>query len=173
MGMTIPTTSSILTPLLKLCGDKKEHSIQEAIEYLSNLFRLSADDKRKLLPSGGDLIFSNRVAWARTILKHSRLIESVRRGYFRITDRGSGALSQNVTINNTFLKQFPEYLEFIRPKRAGDEINTIDTISPLDINIDKGKTPEEIFDDNYETITDVLISEILEKLVHLISLKKW
>lgn len=112
--MGIPTVSALLTPFLKLCGDKEEHSIQEAIESLSRLFRLSTDDRRKLLPSGGDLIFSNRVAWAQTILKHSRLIESVRRGYFRITDRGAGALSQNVTINNTFLKQFPEYLKFIR-----------------------------------------------------------
>ena len=94
------------------------------------------------------------------MLKHSGLIQSIRRGYFKITDRGIEALSQNVTIDNTFLKQFPEYHEFIRPK---DEVGESTATSSLDIS--KGdKTPDEIFEDNYEAITDILISEVLEKV---------
>jgi restriction system protein len=105
--MAIPSTSSMLMPLLKLCQDR------EAFEHLSTFFKLSSDDRREPLPSSGGSVFHNRVAWAQTSLEHSGLIESVRRGYFRITERGSMVLLQKVTIDRNFLKQYPEYIEFM------------------------------------------------------------
>lgn len=98
--MAIPSVSSMLSPLLKLCQDKKEHSYREAIEYLSSFFKLSDDERRELLASGGMPVFDNRVGWTRSELKHSGLIESTRRGYFKITHRGLEALSRHVTIDS-------------------------------------------------------------------------
>ena len=46
--------------------------------------------KRALLPSGGRALFDNRVAsWALFYLKNAGLIESTRRGLFKITQKGS------------------------------------------------------------------------------------
>jgi restriction system protein len=144
-------------PLLKLCEDKNEHSYHEAIEHLSNVFKLSKDDRRELLPSSGMSIFDNRVGWAQTYLKHSNLIESTRRGFFKITERGSDALLKKVTIDRKFLRQYPEYLEFIRPKKDSED-------SKIDNTLDIDKTPEEIFEDSYQTITQSLMKEVLEEV---------
>jgi restriction system protein len=181
--MTIPTTPALLTPFLKLCGDKKEHSRQDTTEYLARLFRLSDDDRRLLLPSGKSPLFYNRVAWAQARLRRSGLIESVRRGTFKITERGLEALSRNVTIDEAFLEQFPEYLEFIGKKTGGvkngvyreksiDASSSLLSLSPSPSTslssssspLDQDKTPDEIIDDTYEAITKTLVNDVLEKV---------
>ena len=50
--MANPDFQTIMLPFLKFAGDKKEHSIRDAIEHLSILFKLSKDDRKELLPSG-------------------------------------------------------------------------------------------------------------------------
>lgn len=71
--MSIPDYQSIMLPLLKFTGDRKEHSIREAIEYIANIFSLSEEERREVLPSGQQYIIDNRVGWARTYLKKSRV----------------------------------------------------------------------------------------------------
>jgi restriction system protein len=148
----------MLTPLPELCKDKKEHSYRESIEYLSSFFKLSDDDRRELLSSGIMPIFDNRVGWMQSELKHGGLIESTRRGYIRITDRGSEALSLHVAIDKKFLRQYPEYLEYIyHAKKGTDDVK-------IEHTFDSDKTPEEIFEDSYQTINHVLMQELLEKV---------
>ena len=72
----IPDYQSIMLPLLKFAGDKKEHSIREAIEHIVNIFNLSEEERREVLPSGQQYIIDNRVSWARTFLKKAGLLES-------------------------------------------------------------------------------------------------
>jgi restriction system protein len=84
----IPDYQSIMLPLLKFAGDKKEHSIREAIEHIANIFNLSEEERREVLSSGQQYIIDNRVSWARTFLKKAGLLESTKRSYFKITDLG-------------------------------------------------------------------------------------
>jgi len=44
--MPIPDYKPMMLPLIKYVFDKKEHSIREAIEYLSNLFNLAKQDRK-------------------------------------------------------------------------------------------------------------------------------
>jgi len=67
--MPIPDYQSIMLPLLKFAGDKKEHSIREAIEHMANIFNISVEERREVLPSGQQYIIDNRVGWSRTYLK--------------------------------------------------------------------------------------------------------
>ena len=67
--MAIPDFQKIMLPLLKFLEDKQEHSIRETIDSLADQFDLSEEERRELLPSGQQAIFSNRVGWARTHLK--------------------------------------------------------------------------------------------------------
>jgi len=111
--MTIPDYQQIMLPLLKFAGDKKEHTTHDVTEHLSKYFNLTEKEKSELLPSGEQTIVSNRVSWARTYLKKSGLLESTRRGYFRITKRGLEVLKQNPPeIGVKFLEQFPEFTDF-------------------------------------------------------------
>jgi len=116
--MAIPDYQSIMLPLLKFAGDGEEHSLREAIEALADEFSLTDEERKELLPSGRQATFNNRVGWARTYMKKAGLLESTKRGYFQITERGLDVLKQNPPeINNAFLRQFPEFVEFQTPKQ--------------------------------------------------------
>lgn len=73
-----------MLPLLHFAGDEREHSLREAIEVLAGEFRLTEEEQKELLPSGRQPTFDNRVGWARTYMKKAGLLETPRRGYFRI-----------------------------------------------------------------------------------------
>ena len=64
--MAIPDYQTVMLPLLKFAGDKKEHSLREATDSLADEFHFSEGERKELLPSGKQEVFNNRVAWART-----------------------------------------------------------------------------------------------------------
>lgn len=104
--MTIPDYQTVMLPLLRFASDQKEHSLREAIEILGNHFELNEAERKELLPSGRQATFDNRVGWARTYMKKAGLLESPRRGRFKITSKGLEALEKNPqTINVKFLEQ--------------------------------------------------------------------
>src|SRR3990167_6538923 len=112
--MTIPDYQRIMLPLLKLAANQKEHSGSEATGYISNIFNLTEEEQKEILPSGRQVVIRNRVSWARIYLVKAGLLKSSRRGYFTITDKGLDILKQNPPeINVEYLKQFPEFTEFL------------------------------------------------------------
>ena len=58
--MAIPDYQTIMLPLLRFLDDGKVHSKHEAVEYLSNWFELTEEERKDLLPSGKQGIFENR-----------------------------------------------------------------------------------------------------------------
>jgi restriction system protein len=86
--MPIPAFQSILLPFLDFASDEKQHSLKECIEYLTRHFNLTEDEQKRLLPSGKQTIFFNRVGWSRTHLKKAGLLEYPSRAFFQITSRG-------------------------------------------------------------------------------------
>src|SRR4051794_2981662 len=119
--MTVPGFQDMMLPLLKLAADSHEHASSEAIETLAQQFHLSDADQRELLPSGKQSKFVNRVGWAATYLRKTKLIEATGRGRFRITERGLSALRENPSrIDFRYLKKFPELADF-RKRGQQDE----------------------------------------------------
>ncbi|MEA1945646.1 MAG: restriction endonuclease [Euryarchaeota archaeon] len=153
----IPDYQSIMLPLLKYAEDKKEHHIREAIERLAIEFDLTEDERKEFLPSGQQ-IFDNRVGWAKGYLKKACLLESTRRGYFRITDRGVGVLEdQPDKIDAKYLKRYPEFIEFINPSKSvtvkfgGDQEN-------------EDATPEELMEVGHRKLQNDLVSELIDSI---------
>ena len=157
--MAIPDYESIMLPLLKFANDGKEHRIREAIEFITKKFNLSEEEEKKLLPSGNIRVIVNRVGWAATYLKKCQLLESTKRGYFKITQRGVDILDQNPKkIDNNILQQFPEFHEFKTRKKkprtkSGKKINEIET-----------QTPEESLGAAYEELNQSLAQELLKRV---------
>ncbi|TSC96279.1 MAG: restriction endonuclease [Candidatus Berkelbacteria bacterium Licking1014_2] len=157
--MTIPDYQTIMLPLLKLAGDKKEHSTREAIDSIADLFKLSDEQKKEVLPSGKSYIIDNRVGWARTYLKKAGLLEDTRRSHFRITEEGLEALAKSPTeINIKFLQQFPGFNEF--RKKKDDEEDGQEQI----IQEDSSQTPQELLEYGYQKIKRDLAQELLESV---------
>ncbi len=154
--MSIPDYQSIMLPLLEFASDKKEHSLRETIEILADVFSLSSEERKHLLPSGRQATFDNRVGWARTYLSKAGLLQATRRGYYRISERGLNVLKQKPEkIDNKFLRQYPEFLAF-QAKRSKDEV------SEETINDEQAQTPEEVMEDAYQQVRQDLASELLE-----------
>ena len=111
--MSIPDYQTIMLPLLKLMGDRKEHHVREMINRLADEFQLTNDERRTLLPSGNDVMFDNKVKWARLYLGKAGLLESTKTGYWKITQSGLQVLSKNPRrIDLKFLEQLPKYQEW-------------------------------------------------------------
>jgi restriction system protein len=80
----IPDFQTLMLPLLVHLSDGKEHSNQETLKSLAEHFKLNDNELAQLLPSGLQPLFTNRIAWAKSHLKAAGLIESPRRGYYKI-----------------------------------------------------------------------------------------
>ena len=91
--MSVPDYQSLMLPLLQFAGEKKdETSTGEAVEVLAKRLALTEEDLKEMLPSGIQSTFVNRVGWASTYMKKAGLLETTRRGYYRITPRGQELL---------------------------------------------------------------------------------
>ncbi len=156
--MAIPDYQSLMLSVLQFLADKKEHSFRETVEVMAKESQLSEEEMRELLPSGKQPIFANRVGWARTYMKKAGLLESTKRGSFRITDRGLSILRQKPTkINVTYLKQFPEFVEFQTVKHEKAE-------EQKGLEEEKEKTPEELLENAHQQINDQLVSDLLKQI---------
>ena len=114
----IPDYQSIMLPLLTHVSNGNEYKLNDLIETLSMQFGLSESEKKELLPSGQSFIFSNRVGWARTYLKKAGLLDVPKRGSVVITKRGKDVLNEKLKeINVSYLKKFPEFIEFQSAKK--------------------------------------------------------
>jgi len=149
--MAIPDFQKIMLPLLEFLGDKQEHSLRETIDSLADQFDLSEEERRELLPSGQQAIFTNRVGWARTHMVKAVLVESTRWGHFKITERGLAVLKENLTnINMKFLNQFEEFRKFRTHKKEKPD--------------KQDKTPEEALEIAYQNLRNDLANDLLEQI---------
>ncbi len=153
--MPIPDFQSIMLPLLKFAADGKEHSIHEAIDHMSEVFNLSREEMNELLPSGSEPQIDNRTRWARFYLGKAALLESARRGYFKITERGRQMLSSKPTqINTKYLEKFPEFISFKATRKDEEKITRVE-----DEELGK-RTPEELLEVGHQSIKQNLVREI-------------
>lgn len=156
--MAIPDFQSVMLPLMRLCADGKEHAISETTDTLAEQFKLTDDERKALLPSGLQEVFRNRVAWAKSHLKMAGLLETPKRGIYKITERGLETVRKNPPlINLKYLYQFPEYMTFRKTHRERPE-------STDEADNGPAGTPEEALESAHEKIRDSLAVEILQKL---------
>jgi restriction system protein len=164
--MPIPDYQTLMLPVLSIVGDGQEHRFRDVVEQLATEFQLTDEERNTLLPSGTAPIFDNRVGWARTYLKQAGVVESHKRGYFNITERGALLLARNpLRIDNSTLEHFPEFVAF-RQKKSG-EMQAGETSSPKDSrqSTDLARsTPEELFAQAYQKLRNNLEAELLDQV---------
>lgn len=154
--MPIPDFQTVMLPLLKSLQDGNDYGYRELIESSAEHFQLTPEDRKELIPSGRARAFDNRVGWACTHLKKAGLIEAPRRAVFRILPRGEKVLAENPSeINNRFLSQFEEFVEF-RAKKS----DVVGQVTPVSITTEV-ETPEVALENAYQTLRDNLSDELL------------
>jgi len=149
-----------MLPFLRLLGNRTEHSLRNAEDSLAEQFGLSPAEVAELLPSGQQRIFKNRIGWARTYLKKAGLLESPRRGVFKITDRGVQTLESNPPkIDAKYLERFPEFMQFRDGSKAQSEIELPQGLPTT------SSTPEESIELAYQGLREQLAQELLSRIM--------
>jgi restriction system protein len=67
--MPIPDYQSLMLPVLRLAGDRKEHSVAEIRQRISAEFNLSEQGLAERLASDSQSVLGNRIGWAVKYLK--------------------------------------------------------------------------------------------------------
>ena len=159
--MPIPDYETIMLPLLKFASDAKEHSAKESIDSLSNYFKLTEEEKNKLYLTKKVSIFYDRTHWGLTYLKHAGLLVGTRRGFFKLTERGKQVLTKNpAKIDDNYLKQFPEFVEFQKVKRKYENLESKESKTTTNLNA----TPWELLEESYKTIQEELGNQLLSQV---------
>ncbi|MEB2630669.1 winged helix-turn-helix domain-containing protein [Peribacillus frigoritolerans] len=120
--MSIPKHQDMRLPLLEVSEDGDMHTLKECTEKLADSFQLTDEERNERLPKNKKRTrVYDRVYWAKTHLDVSGLIESLKRGEFRITEEGKRVLRQNLSkIDDAYLLKYAGYVAFL--KRSGKKI---------------------------------------------------
>ncbi len=158
--MAIPDYQKIMLPLLKYSSDGIEHSFREAVEEMATFFGITYDERSELLPSGKQPIFDNRVGWAKTYLTKANFLELPKRGYLKITERGTNILKKPpLEITSKFLEQFEEFKKFTTQKKEHHtDTNQVTILSNNDL------TPDDILSKAYNELKESIEIEVLKQI---------
>ncbi|HEY4044193.1 MAG TPA: restriction endonuclease [Rhodopila sp.] len=142
-----------------------EIRIGDAVDRLAEQLNLSPDERAQLLPSGKQTLFGNRVHWAKTYLTKAGLLESTRRGHFRITERGRQVITAHPPrIDNEFLNRFDEFRQFT--KRSAEESGqSVLPAKPAEPGlISRTETPDEIMRVAHKQVETSLGQDLLDRV---------
>jgi restriction system protein len=161
--MPIPDFQTLMLPVLRNL-EHGERTGQETLDALAAQFSLTPDDLAQRLPSGKQATFTNRVAWAKSHLKGAGLVESPRRGVYRLTERGRQVLAENPpSVAMSYLARFPEYVVFRQGPATGDGARGPSPIAPQPPVIDT-RTPDDLLEDGYRQLRAALVSDLRERI---------
>lgn len=158
----IPDYQTLMLPVLK-AASRGEVRVSDVISTLASEFMLSDAERAEMLPSGRISLFANRVHWAKTYLKQAGLIEQPRRAYYRLAERGRQALATNPSrIDNSYLSQFPEFLEFKTRSRGDTLDDSLQDSQPL---VEEKGTPDELMRSAHAQVMGELREELIQRLI--------
>lgn len=154
--MPIPDFQSFFLPMLRATADGVEHPISDLRERIAIDFKLTPEELQQKVPSGVQIVFANRVAWSTVYLNKAAALFRVKRGVFRITQRGMEILGlglPKVTIRD--LAKYPEFATFQKGSQtAGDEESPSKALQT--------QTPEEDLENAYRVLRTTLANDVLE-----------
>jgi restriction system protein len=152
-----------MLPVLRHAAEQGSTTLRATVDALADLFELTDDERKRLLPSGRQTMIANRVGWARTYLAKAGLVRSIKRGTFEVTERGRQVLARRPSrIDNAFLKQFPEFVDFTQGNNAGGEASDEQAQDADDAVVD---TPEERIESLHEVLRQNLCQDLLKRIL--------
>jgi restriction system protein len=163
----VPVFQYLTLPVLQEYADGKERASSEVRAAVATRLALSADDIAEPLPNSRQSRFTNRVAWAHTYLRNSGLLESARRGHYRVTNRGREVLlSPPARIDIPFLESFPDFREF-RARKGSRSEHTSDDAQFEQSSLASDEpvlTPDEQIRNGHQLLRANLAGQLLERV---------
>ena len=135
--------------------------MKDITKRIEDQYGLSEDERMTMLPSGYSRVIVNRVGWAKTHLKEAGLLQSVRRGFVRITSEGRQVLEESPgRIDLQYLARFPSYILFReKGKVSGTSVEiAVETIAEV------STTPHEQIETAFAELQEALADELLDQV---------
>lgn len=165
--MTVPGFQACMRPALKMLHEQGALRSREVKDKLADHFDLSEEQRAQLLPSGGQRLFDNRVAWALTHLAQAGAVRRPQRGVVAITERGVQLLqSRPEEVGVADLRAFDEYLEFRQRTRAPSPLAP-PTSSVPHLEVESDETPAALLSRAVIENRAALEHEVLDRALAL------
>jgi restriction system protein len=152
--MTVPTFESFMYPVLK--NSTSEVRVTELAEVCAKELNLTEEDKQERTRKLRQVKYIDRTWWSVTYLSQAKILKRVRRGYYKITERGQELLNTGITkIDTNVLEQYKEYNDFK---------NRTSSTTRKSKEKDEDLTAEEKIQNSVNEIEELVKSEILERI---------
>ena len=159
--MPIPDYQSLMLPVLTYAATGEVRMPDIAAKIADDL-HLTENDRQEMLPSGRQLLFYNRLAWAKFHMSKAGLIDAPSRGKFVASKAGKDLLRRKPkAIDVEMLRTFPEYASFIT--KASE--TTPNETEAAQLAAVSSSTPEEQIDAGYAVVHAALKADILQRVL--------
>jgi restriction system protein len=156
----IPDYQTAMLPTLRALSDGLVRRATDIRDTVANVFKLSEEELRELVPSGQKTLFSDRVSWALTYMKKAGLVETPKRAHYRLTQRGRDLLaSKPERIDLTVLSGYAEFVEW-KERSDAPKAQKVERHVPSETP----QTPEESLDSAYLALRRTVESDLLDQV---------
>ena len=161
--MPIRDYQSLMLPALKALADGLEAPLSEIRARVAVSEKLTEQEVSQLLPNRRQTILANRMSWTLHRLERAELVKRVRRAVYQLTAEGDRLLRKEPEkVNNTLLRTYPAYAEWLRSFEQRQEDNSTSQVAPTQSSgPDSEETPEEQLERAAGELRTILESEIL------------
>jgi restriction system protein len=163
--MAIPTYDQLIWPLLQVLRSHPDGIRSKEVNALAaEQVGLSAEERAKLLPSGKQAIFQNRLGWSHDRLKRAGLSRSATRGTWCLTPAGRVFAEENRDgLSDALLKQLAHV-------PADSKVSTrsivpsvgSSLVAPQDEPL--ARSPDELIEDAVSELHDSVSSQLLQNI---------
>lgn len=158
--MPIPQYQEFMTPALQALKDSIPKTISEIENIVVPLLGITPEECNEYLPSGTQRTVRNRLTWALNYMYQAQLLERLKRGVYRISERGLNALATNRNIDNAYLSQYESFRKFVNLSHKKD--NSEDSSAEVEQEDPSTRIEKAVLDYNEQTRHDLL--EQLKKI---------
>jgi restriction system protein len=162
--MPIPNYEQAMLPVLRVLAESSPRPRRDIAAAIADIFNLTDAERQQLLPSGKFPVILSRVGWALSYMKQARLVETVKRGVYQLTDRGKQVLvDQPGGIDSEYLERFLEFREFqTRTRDSTAGAPTPGEVPPTASTPLPVQSPEEALETAYSRLRATLQAELLD-----------
>ena len=160
----VPKFEDFFLPCLKCLSDGNIYTQESLRKYVVDYFRLSGEDVNALIQSGKKTQIADRVSWTVSYFMQARLIDTPKRGNYKINQSGRTFLSEHKNgFNKNDLLQIPSFASFATRRNAD-----VENVSQKHSNaVQKEDTPTDLIADAYNQINNSLVQDLLSKVLEL------
>lgn len=132
----IPKYNEMYNEVLKVLNNHNEMRLKDIVSEVSDVLNLSIEDRNLMLDNNKSTIIYYRLGWTKTYLVKAGLLETIKRGVFKITPEGKSVLQSGIKITDEYLMKYDNFVEFFqRYKEMSERNSNKENITPLE-NID-------------------------------------